>query len=67
MLAWTTMAAFGMVLARHYRSALGSKCLGQSICSLFNSTLIHHYLRINVKSTDSRKNEKCVYKENRYG
>ena len=32
MLAWTTMAAFGMVLARHYRSALGSKCLGQSIC-----------------------------------
>ena len=26
------MAALGMVLARHYRSALGSKCLGQSIC-----------------------------------
>ena len=30
MLAWTTMAAFGMVLARHYRSVLGGKCSGTS-------------------------------------
>ena len=28
MVAWTAMAAFGMVLARHYRGVLGGKCLG---------------------------------------